>query len=133
MVLTIGLVVVCPEIKPVFPPKTSVHWRVAPGVAEDPESVNVLVVGSKQLNTAGETTVTLGFATMLTFNTAGGAHTPADGVNVYGVEPTIEVLIVAGDQVPEIPSFETLGKVGAAAPSHAEIALNVGVAVDGAV
>ncbi|HNS42728.1 MAG TPA: hypothetical protein PKN22_08210, partial [Taishania sp.] len=103
MVLTTGLVVVCPEIKPVFPPYISVHWRVEPGVAEDPESWKVLVVGSKQLNTAGETTVTFGSAMILTFNTAGGAHTPAEGVNVYGVDPTIDVLIVAGDQVPEIP------------------------------
>ncbi len=30
------------------------------------------------------------------------AHCPAFGVNVYTVEPIVDVLITAGDQLPEI-------------------------------
>jgi len=46
------------------------------------------------------------------------------GVKVYVV---VTVLLNAGDQVPVIPLFEVVDKIGAAAPLHiAGIAVNVG-------
>jgi hypothetical protein len=43
----------------------------------------------------------------------GVAQRPADGVNVYVTVPAMDVLIVAGLQVPVIPSFEVRGSIGA--------------------
>jgi len=43
---------------------------------------------------------------------AGVAQSPADGVNVYVTVPAADVLIVAGLQVPVIPSFEVSGNTG---------------------
>jgi hypothetical protein len=40
------------------------------------------------------------------------AHDPADGVNVYVLVPVVFVLIGA-DQVPVIPLFDVVDKVGA--------------------
>ena len=44
---------------------------------------------------------------------AGVAHCPADGVNVYVVGPCMDVLMVAGLQVPVIPLMDVVGKAGA--------------------
>jgi hypothetical protein len=44
------------------------------------------------------------------------AHCPAVGVNVYVVDPDIDVLMVEGLQVPVIPLFEVVGKVPGVAP-----------------
>jgi hypothetical protein len=41
------------------------------------------------------------------------AHCPAVGVNVYVVDA---VLLIAGDQVPEIPFVELVEKTGIVAP-----------------
>jgi hypothetical protein len=51
----------------------------------------------------------------------GKAHWPAVGVKVYVTVPVTEVSIVAGDQVPEIPTvvlLEVVGKTGAVTPWH---------------
>ena len=41
------------------------------------------------------------------------AHCPASGVNVYVVVPITDVLTVAGLQVPVIPLFDVVAKIGA--------------------
>jgi hypothetical protein len=41
------------------------------------------------------------------------AHSPGSGVNVYVV---VTVLSITGDQVPFIPLFDIVGKLGIAAP-----------------
>ena len=54
------------------------------------------------------------------------AHCPAEGEKVY--VPVVVLLIVLGDQVPDIPFVEVVGKAGTAAPEHiGPIGLNVGV------
>jgi hypothetical protein len=54
-------------------------------------------------------------AMMVIFKVAGLAQLPADdGVNVYVVVPGTEVLMLAGLHVPEIPSFEVVGRMGGA-------------------
>ena len=56
------------------------------------------------------------------------AQRPADGVNVYVTVPAMAVLIVAGLQVPVIPSFEVRGSIGAVEFwQSGPMALNVGV------
>ncbi len=40
------------------------------------------------------------------------AHCPASGVKVYVVLPAVEVLMVAGFQVPVIPLLEVTDKAG---------------------
>ena len=45
-------------------------------------------------------------------------HWPAFGVNVYVVVPSVEVLMVAGLQVPVMPLLEVAGNVGAVAFWH---------------
>jgi hypothetical protein len=55
---------------------------------------------------------------------------PEDGVKVNVVEPTPEVLIVAGFQVPVIPLIDVVGKAPGAAPTqYGPNAVNVGVVV----
>lgn len=55
-------------------------------------------------------------------------HWPALGVNVYVLVPAVAVLMVDGDQVPEIPLVEVAGSVGAVAPWHkGPMAAKVGV------
>ena len=56
------------------------------------------------------------------------------GVKVYVVEPSAEVLMVAGDQVPVIPLLEVSGKVGAVvfrqiAPIASKAGVTLGVTV----
>jgi hypothetical protein len=46
------------------------------------------------------------------------AHCPSVGVNVYIAVPVVNVLIVAGLQVPEIPLIEVVGNNGAALFRH---------------
>jgi len=46
------------------------------------------------------------------------AHCPASGTNVYAVDPTNDVLIVAGLQVPVILLFDTTGNIGGVAFKH---------------
>ena len=41
------------------------------------------------------------------------AQLPVDGVNVYTAFPSAEVLMLAGLQVPVIPSLEAAGRTGA--------------------
>jgi hypothetical protein len=61
-----------------------------------------------------------------TLNVVVFAHCPAFGVKVY--TPFLELSIVAGDQVPVIPSKETKGNIGDADFSqNGGIAVNVGV------
>jgi len=50
--------------------------------------------------------------TMVMFKEAGIAQVPAVGVNVYVVVPRADVLMLAGLQVPAIPSFDTSGSAG---------------------
>ena len=67
--------------------------------------------------------VKIGFTTIVivVVNT----QVPLDGVNVYVV---VAVLFIAGDQVPEIPLFEVVGKGLKVAPTQiGAIAVNVGV------
>ena len=54
-------------------------------------------------------------ARIVMFKEAGVAQLPAVGVNVYVVAPGTDVLMLAGLQVPVIPSFDTSGNAGAAA------------------
>ena len=49
---------------------------------------------------------------MAIFMVAFTAPCPAFGVNVYVVVPTVEVLMVAGFQVPLMLLFDVVGKVG---------------------
>ena len=42
-------------------------------------------------------------------------HWPAFGVKVYVVVPLVDVLIIAGFQVPVIPLFDVVGNAGAVA------------------
>jgi hypothetical protein len=51
--------------------------------------------------------------TIAMFKETGGAQLPADGVNVYVVVPTTDVLMLAGFHVPVIPSFDVVGSTGA--------------------
>ena len=56
------------------------------------------------------------------------AHCPTAGVKVYVVVPRLEVLIVAGLQVPVMPLVEVVANTGAALfRQSAPIVLNVGV------
>ena len=56
-------------------------------------------------------------------------HCPVAGVKVYVVVPTVDVLIVAGSQVPVILLLEVVGNAGAVAFWHnGPIWVNVGVA-----
>ena len=50
--------------------------------------------------------------TIVTFKEAGFAQLPAVGVNVYVVVPRTDVLMLAGLQVPVIPSFDVEGSAG---------------------
>jgi hypothetical protein len=51
--------------------------------------------------------------TIVIFTVAGITQLPAaDGVNVYMEVPTAEVLMLAGLQVPTIPSFDSDGNAG---------------------
>jgi hypothetical protein len=50
--------------------------------------------------------------TIVMFKKAGVEQPPADGVNVYVTVPRAVVLMVAGFQVPGIPSFDTGGSAG---------------------
>ena len=61
-------------------------------------------IGATALNVG----VIIGFTTIV--SVVGIAHPPLAGVNVYVVLPTVEVLIVAGNQVPVIPLFDVVGK-----------------------
>ena len=55
-------------------------------------------------------------------------HWPAFGVNVYVVVPVVDVLIIAGFQVPVMPLFDVVGNAGAVAFWHSgPICVNVGV------
>ena len=55
-------------------------------------------------------------------------HWPAFGVKVYVAVPITEVFMTAGFQVPVIPLFDVVGKVGAVAFWHSgPICVNVGV------
>jgi hypothetical protein len=53
--------------------------------------------------------------TIVMFKETGGEQLPAVGVNVYVEVPGTDVLILAGLQVPVIPSFDVEGSAGAAA------------------
>ena len=81
----------------------------------------------------GVAMVISGNGRIVTFNVVTVAHCPAKGVNVYVEVPAVAVFIVAGDQVPVIPLFEVVGKVGATLPTHTAIGLNVGIVGFGAV
>jgi len=51
--------------------------------------------------------------TMLTLIEAGVAQLPTDdGVNLYVAVPRVEVLMVAGLQVPAMPSLDVSGSTG---------------------
>ncbi len=50
--------------------------------------------------------------TIVMFKEAGVAQLPADGVNVYVTVPKADVLMLAGLQVPAIPSFDVGGRAG---------------------
>ncbi len=50
--------------------------------------------------------------TIVMFKKAGVEQPPADGVNVYVTVPRAVVLMLAGLQVPGIPSFDTSGSDG---------------------
>jgi len=66
------------------------------------------------------------FGVTITGMLKGVAHWPAVGVNTY--VPPVVLLMVAGSQVPPIPSMETAGRVGAVVPEQNVVAkLNVGV------
>jgi hypothetical protein len=54
----------------------------------------------------------LDISTVIVF---GALHCPADGVNVYVVEPIAEVFINDGDQVPETPLRDEDGKLNGVA------------------
>ena len=57
---------------------------------------------------------TLGL-TVMTFDTV-SPHEPAEGVNVY--VPEVMLFTTAGLQVPVIPLFEVLGRVGGVVPAQ---------------
>jgi hypothetical protein len=57
------------------------------------------------------------------FKETGGAQLPAVGVNVYVKVPGTDVLMLAGLQVPVIPSFDVEGSAGAAAFWQYEFAM----------
>ena len=55
---------------------------------------------------------------IVTFSVVVAPHCPAFGVNVYNVEPSTLVLIVAGFHVPVILFNEVVNKVGAGEFRH---------------
>jgi hypothetical protein len=61
--------------------------------------------------------------TMVMFKEAGVEQLPADGVNVYTTVPGTDVLMLAGFQVPAIPSFDVGGSAGAVAFWQYEFAM----------
>jgi hypothetical protein len=56
------------------------------------------------------------FGATVTENVTGGAHTPADGVNVYVAEFWLST--IAGLQVPFIPLFDVEGRTGTLPPAQ---------------
>ena len=77
-------------------------------------------------NPAGMAKVGVVLLVTLIFKLAVVAHWPGLGVNVY--VPEAVLLIIAGDQEPEIPLLEIEGKAGAVLPlQNAGIAVNVGI------
>ena len=60
--------------------------------------------------------VTLAFTTMVMVVVV--PHCPADGVNVYTVDPAEAVLIVVGFHVPVMPFSEVAGRVPGVAPAQ---------------
>ena len=65
---------------------------------------------------------------MVTLSVAVVAHWPAAGVNVYVVVPAVEVLMVAGLQVPLIPLLDVNGRAGAVLFwQSGPIAVNAGI------
>jgi hypothetical protein len=61
--------------------------------------------------------------TMVMFKETGVAQLPAVGVNVYVVVPGTVVLMLAGFQVPVIPSFDVFGSAGAVEFWQYEVAM----------
>jgi RNase P/RNase MRP subunit p29 len=61
--------------------------------------------------------------TIVMFKETGVEQLPAVGVNVYVAVPGTNTLILAGLQVPAIPSFDTSGSAGAAAFWQYEFAM----------
>src|SRR5450755_1975333 len=61
--------------------------------------------------------------TIVMFKETGVEQLPADGVNVYVAVPGTDILMLAGLQVPAIPSFDTSGSVGAVAFWQYEFAM----------
>jgi hypothetical protein len=53
--------------------------------------------------------------TIVMFKVVAVAQLPAEGVNKYVAVPEADVLILAGLQVPVIPSFDVSGSAGAVA------------------
>jgi hypothetical protein len=51
--------------------------------------------------------------TIVMFKEVTVAQLPAEGVNVYVADPRTDVLMLAGLQVPAIPSFDVSGSAGA--------------------
>lgn len=64
--------------------------------------------------TAAKLGVIFGFTVMV--KVVGIAHTPAVGVKVYVVGPTVAVFTVDGLQLPATLLLEVVGKMGAGAP-----------------
>jgi len=86
--------------------------------------------GATEFTQSGPIAVNTGVicASMVIFNVAVVAHSPAAGVNVYVVVPTTAVLITAGLQVPLIPLADVNGRAGADEFRQSEPnGLNVGV------
>jgi hypothetical protein len=83
------------------------------------ERVAPAQIGATELNVGVKT----GFTTIVIVVV--NAQIPAKGVNVYVV---VAALFIAGDQVPEIPLFEIVGKALKLAPAQiGATAVNVGV------
>ena len=75
----------------------------------------------------GETAVKVGatFGVTVTVRLVSVAHKPASGVNVYVAVSVL--LTIAGLQLPVIPSFDVVGRIGAWVPAQSgETAVKVG-------
>jgi hypothetical protein len=134
-VITTAIVVVVPHC-----PAAGVNvYVVVPGVAvlivaglHVPEILFVLVVGNAggaEFWQSGPIAANVGVAWLVTTTVMVIVvpHCPAVGVNVYVVEPTAAVLMVAGLQVPVILLLEVVGSAGAVLFWHkGPICVNVG-------
>lgn len=79
----------------------------------------------------GPTAAKLGvmFGLMVIVTVLETAHTPAVGVKVYVVGPTVAVFTVDGLQLPATLLLEVVGKMGAGAPWHKLVGMPVNIGV----